>query len=533
MKDPLYAGNLETLRLGMGYNTATHSPTSQVAQTSGQPDGVIVPSSTGSPPSQTDSAGISIVTSYDEVDVGASGSTQGSYNGGDYSVGASASFKNDFSFTDQTLNFLVFCEVAGSPQTIQGAALAGNAKQTLQANKLGDFSLYQTFGDAYVSMIQRSGFFYGRISMHFQTMQDKLQAQQSLSVSSVGVGKLNAETAESFTKIHQKYTLSVSVYTVGAKVTPTPTTVADMLNVATNFNQDIQDGGAIVDYDLTPITSLSDYEMNSPGAEDSVLKTLVDNGLQYMHMVDLFQDMVAHPSCYHLGDVTTTDLDQYLGQVRDSYLPTIQAAAELYTTPGSVQWPGAAETAETFLQTLPGGNLPAAYRTQLSASSTQLTFPTVVAFMPVANHVGTGDDDMDGHAAVVNVGVTYQLQSSSPGCAPDQIVATFTLDFKENQKDWTEFTGQWSGPVYTAPAGLYIVSQGAQPGGLSGLVVPSSVVGSHQYATLTANQSGATLATIDCLLDTKGPDAGKLFATNAVFNAVNIDLDHVENFKTS
>ena len=498
-----------------------------------QPQGTVIPSDAGEPPPQTGSSQINIVSSYEELDVDASLSASGSYNGSGYSVHGAASFKNDFSFSETKLNYLVHVDVQGSPVSITDPVLVEGAKQMLGGGPLGAIHLYQSLGDSYVSQITCGGLLYGLIKITFESMQDKLDAQQSLSVSAVGTGKINTDASEAFTKIQQKHTMSISIYSVGARDQPDSPDAGGPPEPGPELQFARPGGGTIIDYELTPISSVVDYEPDQFGNQTAPPMSLsrtpwsirgcsTSCGTCSNSRTTTSLMASPDPTCC----TTRTSSRNLSAESRES--PRAGSESRKCRQVAGLDSQGCSIPTDPC-----GGKLPSAYQTALpSRQPMQVTFPALSTFIPVATHQGPGDKEMAGHNTLVNVGVTYQLQSSSPGGPPDQIVAFFSLDFKEDQHDWTEFSGQWSGPVYTVPEGLYIVSHKAQAGGIN-LVVPSGTVGKHQYTTIQANVPGAMLASIDCLLDTKGPDEGKLYAVNAAFNPVDIQLDHVENYNTS
>lgn len=542
VQDPGYNGSLDDMQLGLGYNSARHqlAGSSLVAQSNGgtasQP---IVVDTTSSGSSE---ATIRIVTSVSDLDIVVSGSAKGSYNGGDYDVNASASFATAFKFDTTSLNYLVIAQVTSGDQQITNPVLSTLASTTLNnpqqapgVNALGPFNLYRAFGDYYVSNITRGATLYAQIEILFQSMQDKVEAQQSIGFSSMG-SKVDASAAENVQKSLSKQKITINVYSVGQVIASVPQTLTDLFTLVDTFTtSNVDSDGVVVDYELDLVTSLGDYAETSLGSQDTDLGELIDNGLQYLHIGDSIADMVVYPARY-AACPSQINL-QTLGSLADGNFQNISTQAQTYTKPGSVN--GASyEPVSQFYTQLSGAQLPQPYRNLTDVSQPiPVGFTQVSQFIPVATHVA-GGQDMDGKPTTVTANAAYAIQPAipneqpSPSNPPTQIVGSGSLEFSAD--NGTAYTGTWSALMYTAPAGLYVVSCG----GVASANVQTLVQKpSNQYVTIglpgSTQNSIPTLVSADCLLDLKGTNGHERYATNLVFNTVYLSLGHIEDYTAS
>jgi hypothetical protein len=129
-----------------------------------------------------------------------------------------------------------------------------------------------------------------------------------------------------------------------------------------------------------------------------------------------------------------------------------------------------------------------------------------------------GDTEMKGHDVKITMNASLDKREHD-----QKLYASISCTLKENQNDWTTFTGSSSYLLYTAPSGFRVDSLTPHTSGKISKTDEDS--GDHELDWF----SGSNLLNgADILTDTKGSEKNKLYAKNITLNKINIGLQHKE-----
>ena len=466
-------------------------------------------------------------------------SAEGSLRTGFTKISAKASYMKSHKMDRYSIYLLASTKVKNREIDLGRLSLSDEAKDLLnQPNGLTLF--HKAYGDRFVRAISYGGEYFGVLRISSNSKQDKQNIRASISSSGFG-WNASGKVQTSLQKYSKTNSMSVKNIINGAMSVRPPTTVAEMIELASRFPQLIGRKGSPIKVVLSDYTVFPEYAAKFTTIETEqklVLRDIATNYLDYQSIAnDLdfiisnadqfrFKDGRHHNETLQLLRQKRRVIQKTLLSLDDEKLKIIERKSKPKTF-AELSIP----SAEAFCCDL---SLPPRYLDHTENMTIQLkpmtVFPLdhvrkgtrVHCLAKTGKHVAAGDTNMYAHKTIMRVHSTLR-----PVAASCRLELAVTVTMQEAKKDWTTFRKDVKKTILdvakTHP-GLRIKSATPRVGSLW------ARTGRKAYSKRDyGGGTGLIQRAKGVTTDTKGNDTGELGVRSLVISPIRVEFSHVED----